>query len=594
LHSKAVAAGLVAAALCILLGNLAEVGVTLDTWQRASDITNGTGLAPVDALVRTIDGGLDLTFTDRSAPIYPGDWFWTATRAINAEPGEVQPITEFPFFTFLYGDLHAHMIALPLTLLALAWAVSLALQGDLERNQKGSEKKNANFLATGLRWLVGALAIGVLWATNTWDYPTYLFLGVLAIIYYTCRRHDRFDIKTVGEAGIGAVALVFLSYFLFLPFSQNYGSGYASFSLWPGSFTKLTNYLIIYGLFLFFILTHVAREFRSWTNSWTQKMLESWELIALPLILALFGYVTLITLLMVKGYWIAPVALTLTILSGLLGLRPNLPTERRIVLILISASLGLTLLVEFIVLDGDIGRMNTVFKFYMQVWVMLSVASGTAAIWAWNAMRHRKRLRRVWQVALVILVAAAALYPLLATKAKWDTRMNKDAPNTLDGMAFMQDTSYSDAAFDGSAQTIELQHDYDAISWMQRNIDGSPVIAEAHSNNPYRSVGNRVAMYTGLPAIVGWDWHQRQQRAVLPGTLVTERINDVNDLFSSPDEAKALAILNKYDVDYVYAGQLEWIYYHPEGLSKFDRMVDQGHLAEVYRNAGVSIYEVLE
>ena len=74
---------------------------------------------------------------------------------------------------------------------------------------------------------------------------------------------------------------------------------------------------------------------------------------------------------------------------------------------------------------------------------------------------------------------------------------------------------------------IERLDDISAIkAVMQRYIEGSPVIAEAHSGNPYRSIGNRVAMYTGLPAIVGWDWHQRQQRAVLPGDLVSSRIDD--------------------------------------------------------------------
>ena len=73
-----------------------------------------------------MDGGIKI-LSGQPPPIYPGDWFWTASRAINANPGEVAPITEFPFFTFLYGDLHAHMISLPLMLLALGWAVALAL-----------------------------------------------------------------------------------------------------------------------------------------------------------------------------------------------------------------------------------------------------------------------------------------------------------------------------------------------------------------------------------------------------------------------------------------------------------------------------------
>jgi hypothetical protein len=38
---------------------------------------------------------------------------------------------------------------------------------------------------------------------------------------------------------------------------------------------------------------------------------------------------------------------------------------------------------------------------------------------------------------------------------------------------------------------------------------------------------------------------------------------------------------------------LEWVYYHPQGLLKFEEMAKDGLLEEVYRNGGVSIYEVL-
>ena len=167
--------------------------------------------------------------------------------------------------------------------------------------------------------------------------------------------------------------------------------------------------------------------------------------------------------------------------------------------------------------------------------------------------------------------------------------MNKDALHTLDGMAFMPYVEYGD-----NGQTVPLNYDYDAIQWMYRNIEGSPVIAEAHSSNPYRSVGNRISMYTGLPAIIGWDWHQRQQRAVMPGTLVSSRINDVNQLYNTINVDETLAILDKYNVSYIYVGQLEWVYYQPQGLIKFDHMVDTGYLEEVYRNDGTSIYRVVK
>jgi uncharacterized membrane protein len=129
---------------------------------------------------------------------------------------------------------------------------------------------------------------------------------------------------------------------------------------------------------------------------------------------------------------------------------------------------------------------------------------------------------------------------------------------------------------------------------MQDSIEGSPVIVEAHSGNPYRSIAGRVAMYTGLPTVIGWDWHQRQQRATVPDTLVWNRVNDVKALFDTTDVDQAMRILNKYGVQYVYVGELERTYYQPAGIDKFERMAELGLLQKVYENEGVSIYEVLE
>jgi uncharacterized membrane protein len=265
-----------------------------------------------------------------------------------------------------------------------------------------------------------------------------------------------------------------------------------------------------------------------------------------------------------------------------------------VVLVLIACALGLTLIVEIVVLDGDIGRMNTVFKFYMQVWLLLSVCCGPAAIWSWHILKTKTTGKRVWQAALALLLFAAALYPFLATKAKWDVRMNPEAPNTLDGMAFMPYVQYGDTDYAGNSVTIDLANDYQALRWMQRQIDGSPVIAEAHSGNPYRSIGNRVAMYTGLPSIIGWDWHQRQQRAVLPGDLVSRRIQDVNTLYNTPNTLEARSILDKYDVSYIYTGDLERAYYQPEGIAKFEQMVIDGDLEIAYQDSAVTIYHVME
>jgi len=398
----------------------------------------------------------------------------------------------------------------------------------------------------------------------------------------------------LGRAVLEVTALAGLSTLLFWPFVANYGTGYESFGLWEGSYTHVGNYLTIHGLFLFLALTHIAREFRAWSRTWTMEGLAQLRPAAAPGILALFVYVLLVAFLAFEGYWIAPVALTLVIISGVLGLRPGLPAARRVILILISSALGLTLLVEFVVLEGDIGRMNTVFKFYMQVWMMLSVAGGAALALAWPAVTRRwgERRRRLWQGALLVLVAAAALYPLLATRAKWNVRMNQDAPYTLDGMAFMPGTSYM-----LREQQVNLGPDYRALRWMQHNIEGSPVVAEANPpslGEAYRSTANRVAIYTGLPAIIGWDWHQTQQRSALPNALIHQRMADNALLFNTTLTGQALDLIERYGVSYIYVGPLEEIYYEEAGLQKFEEMADAGILRSVYREEGVTIYEVLQ
>ena len=80
---------------------------------------------------------------------------------------------------------------------------------------------------------------------------------------------------------------------------------------------------------------------------------------------------------------------------------------------------------------------------------------------------------------------------------------------------------------------MDLSQDYDAIRWMQENIKGTPTIVEA--NLPEYRWGNRYTIYTGLPGVVGWNWHQRQQRAINPSEWVTERVEDIGNFYSLAD-----------------------------------------------------------
>jgi uncharacterized membrane protein len=63
--------------------------------------------------------------------------------------------------------------------------------------------------------------------------------------------------------------------------------------------------------------------------------------------------------------------------------------------------------------------------------------------------------------------------------------------------------------------------------------------------------------------VVGWNWHQRQQRGFM-STWVEDRVNDVGNFYNSLD-IEHPQFLEKYDVRYIIVGPLERAAYTPRG-----------------------------
>jgi uncharacterized membrane protein len=294
-----------------------------------------------------------------------------------------------------------------------------------------------------------------------------------------------------------------------------------------------------------------------------------------------------------SGVRIAWLVLPLSLWTAILLFRPDMQVEKRIVLFFVGTGLVMTLFVELIVLRGDIGRMNTVFKFYLQTWLLFAVSAAAALGWmvesiqvSMNNIGNAKPAWTLfWEVAVFLLVLAAALYPLTAVPAKIDDRMEQSAPHTLDGMKYMEYSHYQDQNTD-----MDLSQDYAAIRWMQENIKGSPVIIEG--NVPEYRWGTRFTIYTGLPGVVGWNWHQRQQRGVASTEWVTERVAEVGSFYQTTDMDQVKLLLNKYQISYIVVGQLEEAYYPGTGLQKFPE--NEGKLwTEVFHNGDTRIYQVI-
>ncbi len=522
-------------------------------------------------IVGNLDGAVQAFAALRSGSLSNLWWtfdFWRSTRLTG---GDI--IHEFPFFTFLYADLHAHMIAMPMNL-------ALVLLGTyvvIERKYLSAGTVLASAAVAGL--LAGAVAI-----TNPWDVPAYTGLFALALLAYHVTTGKRWWLR-LPRLVPSLVALVVVAVACYAPFFVTFKSFYGSVGL-VHTPTPLWMFLDQLGLFLF-----VA----AW---WGVTRL--WPLAIGRGALALGAILFVVGIVIGHAVLLLLVALLLVTLLSLLSVR-SVPAF--VWSALVAAGLFIWLGVEVFYLKdflagGPAYRMNTVFKFGLQSWILLALGSAGLVVLMVRQVRT-SRVQVAPTVALVLLVLASLVYTVYGTGARLRQRFPV-APShlTLNGVAFMRDATLQNE----SGRTERLVYDYEAIQWMNGHIRTPETIVEA-SIGPYRGDGARISMFTGLPAVMGWDSHESQQR--YPDEI-GPRDQDVDTLYSTTSVQEALAIIEKYGIRYIYVGPVERMYeYPPSGhgekpqpystrasLVKFDRMVGR-QLEVAYRNPGVTIYRVM-
>ena len=565
----------------------------------------GAAAALFVAVIANIDGMIQLL---RGAWIvlargeaWPGFDFWRSSRMIDPLEGFDPPalgfwlpdhipgdagaswhITEFPFFTFLFADLHAHMMVIPFTLLALG--LGMALIAGL---------RNGGGVWLALCGLALALTLGSLWAINSWDYPSYALLCIAIIGLATLFTRLPVQRKLILFCGL-TVAVVLLSLLLFLPFHQHYetfNDGLDA-SRWR---TPVDRFLAIHSLFIFVVGTYLFLKTRKdlailvrsfWGGEELPRRMDWLRLVVAVLVVAGLLFAAI-------GYFTVALMLGLLILLAVAGCRtlcvpePSRPYES-IVLVMVGMAALIVLGVDLVTVEGDIGRMNTLFKYYLEVWVFLAIA---AAYMLWRiASSELPELRFprfdgrvVWASVVIILIASSLVYTVLGTKARVGDRF-AELPPTLDGAAYMAAAQHWERD-----EYFPLVYDLQAIQWLQDNVEGSPVVLEAHMEQ-YRW-GGRIANYTGLPTVIGWPWHQTQQRFDYRDRI-DRRARDVLMAYEATDVGTKIELLRRYDVSYIVVGDLERLNYAPQGLAIFDDMAEAGLLSRVYENEGTAIFRV--
>lgn len=645
---QAMAAGLLTAVMIVIMGNLGTVLVELpyQTQTASADYLRFMNLDERD--------GYGNTACPPSGSSDPAQWcFWWWFRYsrvvrdadLTGNPIGIQPITEFPNFSFVLADMHPHVLALPFTVLMAALGLNLVLG-----------RRRLRFWEFALYAVFG----GGMVFLNSWDAVYLAFLigaeALRRLVTNGTGKLSMEDLVWIGAFGLGLFALTALFYLPFFAGFRSQAGGILPNLIWT---TQFQQFFLMFGPFLVIIAAFLWAEVRRGRGriNWAFALqvgiggaaFLAIALLALGVLNWLRADVRYAVFQVVdeSGGFLAVLpgilarraqgilthgtlgAFILVILARLFAREPRTPSglpavTRHIItyapvngfaLLLIGAGAVLALVPDFAYLrDGFSVRINTIFKLWYQAWVFFSLASGYA-LWSILAERRPESLseaespaperpdyglpvvlRPVIGLIAFALIGAGLVYPAFAITSR----------------AFREGGHLEAANFNRPAPTMTLDggpsmamgaDDYAAIQCLARTATSDrDVVAEAtRARLAYRGDYGRVSALTGIPTLLGWDNHQGQWRGETFGSLnvltYTEdgvqksetRADAIAKLYNSLDLREAAGVIQRYGITYIYVGPTEQREFNAEGLAKFSPItpVCESGTVRVYPAAGV-------
>ena len=549
------------------------------------------------------------TISDRSLPVPLADGTLPAGK-----PEATEVINEFPMFSYILADNHPHVMALPFALLAMGIGLSIAL------NRRPADALLAVFCG---------VTVGALIFLNTWDAPIYitLVIGAEGLRRYAAngRRLDPEDgLALLGFGGltIGVMLLVYL------PFLVSFGSQLGG--VLPNLYHPTATQQLFLVLGALFPLTVIFVGVEAWRGG-RGLNIRLGLIITLGILILLVAVMLLLVLLGSRGGdWLGPqqgfllqnpdavgammakrVAYLLTtvllaagifvVAARLFGgvktdgsgdLPYSIPTG--FVFLMIGGALLLVLVPEYIYLRDNFGtRMNTIFKFYYQVWALLAVACAYG-VWSIVSTAGERPLpsgvRIGLGVASAILLALGAVFPLRAIPNRmtdrdsvfYDMSMNPVAEPILTLNGALSQTN---------------ANDYAALMCLRELTQGEDdIVAVEYSDGGYDyfngGLGSgRLAGITGLPTVLGWRGHEGQWRGRDYAAAVGSREDDVRNLYQDLRLDMVQPIIDRYGIDYIVYGDAERVNYGSDGELKFREALDivcESGSTRIYRTSAAN------
>jgi YYY domain-containing protein len=524
-------------------------------------------------LSSNLDGALQLLNIARE--VWDGDlpasqWymaydFWRSSRAIE------NTINEFPAFSFILGDLHAHLSSLVIFLGGLL----LGLQIWRGVRRAGSllryELENADEL------LFLALVFGALYASNSWDVVT--FAAYVTALFWSAattfpnianvanpprRKHVLWSASVLTESILLVAILVVVGItVLFRPYWLDFTPPNTRLLRLPAELTSSPVEFLVHWslllvpsatlLWLMFRRVYERVGFGPLAGNLTREKIGG--LVAAALLVLVMGVLAdlgvvaaaCIVSLLALSYvmFVCAMPASFRLFFGLLGV--------------FSALAGFSELFYFDdIFTGSIERINTVFKIYYGLWPIAAMAAVFAASRLGRYVQGRSARSRV-RVLLAALTVLGVVYPVAGTLQRLGMSVHYQRPKE------------PDRALDG-LRYLARRHpdDYAAILWLRAYAPPDARIVEAPGKQ-YEYAG-RIATNTGRPSIGGWLYHEWGWRGAAFEIERDRRFQVAETIFTSPSLAETARALLRDKFSYVVVGDTERERYPLLNESKFTKL----------------------
>lgn len=442
-------------------------------------------------------------------------WFSDSTRYIGYRPDVAdKTIHEYPSYSFLLGDLHAHVINLMLVLLFISILLAWCLKHGKMEEKKESIKKQHVMLREIVQPEIIALSVlaGIYKWTNFWDFAIYFGAAGLIILAVHLKKYAGHPESIALITAAQAVMALVISYLIILPFTLDFETMYQGFAL-AKNHSRFYQLVILWGIPVTTALVFAVNIYRKAQREYSEqnKAAFSWR---------------------------------------------RLPMEDIFAVIMSLYGIILVILPELVYVKDIYGqenaRANTMFKFTYQAFVLFAMLTSYAIIRMIVSWKAKTGIRKFGIVMLVLLLWTAGYFPT-AVKLWLGDVLKTDSYKGSDATAFL-DTDFA--------------QDAEAIRWLLENVEESPVVLEADGES--YSTYDVVSAVTGLPTVLGWythEWLWRNDPADL-----NQRSADIRTIYTSENPEEVKALIEKYGISYIFVGSNEYEKYGTVNTSVFAQL----------------------